>query len=446
MAGAPETLIDLGHPGPERAGARWRQLRSWWRRRGREVRAGLAGVLVLAVVAGSAAVPAASGAAIRIPVAGGGEFEVVGDLVLVAESDTRWGAYQLDTGEHRWSLRRPDRSSSGLEEVGGEVLFDHRYGFGRALDPATGQERWLAAPGRAESGSWTTFEASARAGYGVLAVHHGSNPDGLAHRFVGVDLITGRERWQVAPPEAVKVFLVGEPARVLSVSMGGQVELRAPDTGAVLAGRRLADRSGPLADLRSLQAVAVRGRLVLSGTGPDGLVLRGYAVDTLVPQWELTIPYQHRVFVPISRCGSMVCAVAAPESVVDPVAGEVMWTVEFGSRIEPVAGGFLAYDGSGVLRALRDDRTGRQVRDLSGWLPAVPSGGPVGDQVLLTRRADSGGTRVARLDPATGELSELGDLPGRAGLCRPYREAGSIAGLVCRQYDRLRVWPLPAAE
>lgn len=439
--GVPETLIDLGRPGPDRTGARRRQLRSWWRRHGPQMRAGLAGALVLAVVSGSAVVPVASGAAIAVPEASGGEFEVVGDLVLVAESDTRWGAYELDTGEHRWSLRRPDRSSSGLEMVGGEVLFDHRYGFGRALEPATGDERWLAAPGRAESGSFTTFEASARTGYGVLAVHHGSNPDGLAHRFVGVDLTTGQERWRVAPPEAVRVLLVGAPARVLSVSAGGRVELRALDTGAVLAGPRLADRSGPLADLRQLQAVLVGDRLVLSGPGPDGQVLRGYAVDMLVPQWELTIPYQHRVYVPINQCGSMVCMVSAAGSVVDPVAGQVLWTVEYGSRIEPVAGGFLAY-WDGVLRELRDARTGRPVRDLSGWLPAVPASGPARDQVLLTRPVDGGGTRVARLDPATGALSELGELPGRAGQCRPYPQPGAVQGLVCRQRDLLRVWPL----
>jgi hypothetical protein len=101
---------------------------------------GLLAGLVLALLAG-AAPPAAGGPVpVALPPAVGGRFDVVGDLLLVAESGTRWAAYDLRTGERRWSLRRPEGAPHGLVAHGG-ILLNQLFGGSGVLDPATGQPR-----------------------------------------------------------------------------------------------------------------------------------------------------------------------------------------------------------------------------------------------------------------------------------------------------------------
>ncbi|MGH3683308.1 MAG: hypothetical protein ACRDT2_24030, partial [Natronosporangium sp.] len=239
MDRAPEVVIDLAAPPPARPGGGWSaQLRGWWRHRRRTVLPGLVGGLVLALVSGSAG-PLPGRVSIPLVPDQDGEFDIIGNLAFVPESRTQWGAYDLATGQRRWVLEQPDTSRVGLVPSGG-VLVDHRSGFGRGLDPATGQWLWTgAAREQTRSTSWSVFQAVAGAGAGVVTGHHWSTPDGLAHRFYGVDLVTGQVRWQAVPESGVRVQLVGQPPLVVSVAADGWVQLRAPGTGAVLVGRRL---------------------------------------------------------------------------------------------------------------------------------------------------------------------------------------------------------------
>lgn len=443
----PELVIDLGVPGPGPTrpgpGHRRRAVRSWWAARRQPVRAGLVAGLMLALLAGSAA-PAAGPVPVSVllPAAGEGRFEVVGGLLFVVESRTRWGAYQLPTGQRRWSLERAGGASVGLV-VSGQVLVDQRYGFGRALDPATGAIRWAGTQDPGESISWSTFRAAPAAGAGVVAGYHWSTPDGLSHRFAGLDLANGAVRWRALPASAAQVVLAGDPPRVVSIGADGRVELRAPDTGRVLASRLLPGLAGRAGVPAGVQVALVAGRLVLTSPEPDALVLRGYAVATLARQWRLALPAgpDGQLWRRVQPCGPMLCVEVAG-TVVDPVTGAVAWRAGTGQRSHlPVGDRLLRYDQQGQLRALVDARTGRVLQDLSGWRAARPVGAAP-EQVLLTRPAPGGtGTRVARLDPAGPELSELGWLPGQPEVCRPYP-----GGLVCRHHDRLWVWPLAAAE
>jgi hypothetical protein len=400
------------------------------------VRTGLVCGLVAVLLPGSAALSRET-VSIPLPQTGNGQFEVVGDLLFVVESRTRWGAYDLATGRRRWSLERSDSASVGLW-VSGDVLVDQRYGLGRAFDPVTGEVRWAGMRARGDAISWSTFRAAPGAGAGVVAGYRWTAPDALAHRFAGVDLATGAVRWQAVPELAVQLQLTGDPPRVVSIAADGRVELRAPDSGEVLASRLLPAATGRAGLTGGVQVIVLSDRLVLASHDPDALVLRGYAVDTLTPRWELAIPAapDGSLWRPVERCGSMLC-VGLVATVVDPVTGRVAWTARGRQPLHPVGDRFLAYDQRGELRALVDARTGRTVRDLSGWRAVVPAGAAP-DRLLLTRPAAGAGTRVARLDPASLALTDLGLLPGRPELCRPYR-----SGLVCRDHDRLWVWPLP---
>jgi hypothetical protein len=437
-------VIDLGlvpradRPVPGRpAGARSRALRGWWSLRRRRVRAGLAGGLVAVLLSGSAgALPPR--VSIRLPPAGDGIFEVVGDLVFVVESRTRWGAYDLATGQRRWSLERSGAASVGLA-VSGDVLVDRRYGWGRGFDPATGQVRWAGRQDRGASVSWSTFRVAAGAGDGLVAGYHWSTPDGLAHRYTVLDLATGAVRWEALPESAVQVELAGDPPRVVTVDTEGRVQVRSPATGRVLASRRLPGLAGRARVPAGVQVTVVAGRLVLASPEPDGLVLHGYAVDSLAAQWRLAVPAgpDGARWRSVQRCGPMLC-VGAAAPVVDPVAGRVAWWAGPDRPVlQPVGEWLLVGDRRGELRALVDARTGRTVWDLSGWW-AVPPASAAPDRLLLTRPAAGSRTRVAGLDLATLARSDLGLLPGRPEQCRPYH-----SGLVCRHHDRLWVWPLP---
>ncbi|MPZ25245.1 MAG: PQQ-binding-like beta-propeller repeat protein [Micromonosporaceae bacterium] len=437
MDGRSDVVIDLGAPEPGRPGAKQR-LRGWWWRRRRVVLPSLAGGLVLALVSGSAA-PLPDRVSIPLPTGDDSRFDIIGNLAFVAESRTRWGAYDLATGARRWSLERPDADRVGLVAIGG-VLVDHRSGFGRGLDPDTGDGLWSgAAQDRAGSSSWSIFQAVAGAGVGVVTGHHWSTPDGLAHRFYGVDLVTGQVRWEAVPDAAVRVRLVGQPPLVVSVATDGWVQLRSLRTGAVRAGRRLPAGTGD-------QLTVAGDRLVLATEGPAGMVLRGYPLGTLADGWERVVPPPPTGgrWQPVQRCGSMVCVGALDRVVVDPMTGRVAWTIDAGRRrlVQPVGDRFLAFDRRGELSGLLDARTGRLIRSLAGWRAALPgeAAGPgaARDRLVLTRPAPGPRTRVVALDLTSATLADLGELPGRPERCQPYD-----GGLVCQQHDRLWVWSLP---
>lgn len=448
-----ELVIDLAAPPPARPASRAAQLRGWWRRRRRTVLPGLVGGLVLALVSGSAG-PLPGRVSIPLSPDQDGEFDIIGHLAFVPESRTRWGAYDLATGRRRWVLEQPDTSRVGLVPSGG-VLVDHRSGFGRGLDPATGQWLWTgAAREQTRSTSWSVFQAVAGAGAGVVTGHHWSTPDGLAHGFYGVDLVTGQVRWQAVPDSGVRVQLVGAPPLVISVAADGRVQLREPGTGAVLAGRRLPagvrDQltvAGDRLVLAAVTQVGQRASASARASAPTGLLLRGYSLDTLADGWELRLPppAAGRRWQSVRGCGAMLCVGGRELVVIDPRTGQVAWTADARRRpVRPVGDRFLAFDPAGELTGLLDARTGRPVRDLTGWRPALPGElagpGAARDRLVLTRPAPGPRTRVVSLDLTSLTLTDLGELPGRPERCQPYD-----GGLVCRQHDRLWVWPLPRA-
>jgi hypothetical protein len=244
----------------------------------------------------------------------------------------------------------------------------------------------------------------------------------------------------------VRAWLVGDPPVALVVSADDLVELRDPDTGAVLASRHV---SGVTDSPQPIWPFLFGDWLVVqTWFEDDGRVLRGYDVDTLTQRWELVSAPGRAGWA--EPCGPMLClrypeadgAAADPATgdppafydvqVVDPATGRVSWVAD-GRRtlLFPAGERLLASDLDAAPRAVLDARTGRPLYDLAGW--QAPT---VGETSLTLLRPEAGWTRVARLDLATLAVTELGRVPGRPDRCEP--AAGS---LVCRHDDRLWIWP-----
>jgi hypothetical protein len=243
--------IDLGLLEPSAPGLepqlvdplRW--LQGWWTRRRRVMVPGLLAALVLGLAAGAAPTTgSARVATVALPADGGGQYEVVGELVFIAETAYGWAAYSRSTGQRLWPLDNAFGGSLDLVEQGMN-LFHWRAGI--ALDPATGEVVWSRPGLRAQPGArtgvakddyrWDPLQDD-QLGHLAPARHSQPNPY-QAHLMSGIDLATGAVRWEETMDTGVRAWLVGDPPVALSVSGDDLVELRDPDTGAVLASRRL---------------------------------------------------------------------------------------------------------------------------------------------------------------------------------------------------------------
>jgi hypothetical protein len=271
--------------------------------------------------------------------------------------------------------------------------------------------------------------------------------DEFAYEVMGVDVRTGLVRWRDQPDPGVRVWLTGDPAKLLTISSDELVSVRDPDTGEVFASRRIPNAT----------SAELVGEQVLVWTWDGAAVVRGYARDTMAELWALPEPDGS-----VERCALMLCVHRLPElggrrvfdpmsgdswevpsttELRDPATGKPAWTTTY--RLYPLRDRFLGYDDQGRLRAILDARTGRVLRDLTGWQAVVPPTvygydgpeNPVLEAVTVTVVGPD--SQVARLDPATGELTDLGWLPARPVRCRPYS-----GGVVCLHADRIWVWPL----
>jgi hypothetical protein len=451
---ARELVIDLGLLGPEPdpapAGVRRRRLTG----RHRGISALVTVVLVFAAVAGSGAPPARL---VSVPVQTSGRFEVVGDLLFVAivnnqvsnggepgliQSRFDWTAYDLSTGEPLWTL---DGVGDRLDLVAVDGLL---WDGGFPLDPATG--RWLSPEGSSVPDGYRYLGVP---GGETLVISGGYRPYSdsavdieFTYEVMGVEMTTGLVRWRDQPDPGVRVWLTGDPVRVITISSDELVSVRDLDTGEVIASRRIPGATS---------AELIGDRLLVWVSEPGGEVLHAYASDTMAPLWKR--PEPDRV---LDRCGPMLCVhtvserygivfdgmtgnsweVSRETELIDPATGEPAWVTA--DWLYPVGDQFLAYGDDGALRALLDAPDGRVLRDLTGWQAVVPPIGRGGDAVPAPRsvtlvRTDPTGTRAARLDPATGQVTDLGQLPAEPVRCQPYPD-----GVVCLHADRIWVWPL----
>jgi hypothetical protein len=441
-----ETVIDLGllaqtaaetPSGSDPA----RRARAWWDRRRRGLAGGLAAALVLITTVGSAPQPGDGVVTIALPPTGYGRFDVVGDLLFVAETNTRWRAYELPTGVPGWSLERPDDAPLGLVVSDGLIL-DRLYGaFGATRDPATGSV--LLSPDQLEL----------RAGVPTVHVLTGAETALAAGDYRYYRDASPHPRFARRATGRVAGWLAGDPPVIVRISAGGLVELHAPATGAVLTRRYL-----PVQGTGIGLAAVFDDLLVLQNERAGALLLQGYELGTLAPLWERTISHSGDQAVWVDQCGPMLCVhrqvagggatvvdpltgwllAASRTDVTDPATGRTAWVAPAGrTQVHPVGDRFLAYRGDGTLAAVVDAHTGRPLRQLGGWRAMVPAAGGDPGPLILMRTDQTGQTRLARLDVASASLAEVAVLPSQPGPCQSFSQ-----GLVCRHAHQLRVWTL----
>lgn len=460
MKRSEDVTIDLGllaPPAADRPPAdpvqqpRVRQARAWWQRRRRGLACWLVAALTAATAVASAPEPGTGAVTIALPPTGYGRFDVVGDLLFIAQSDTRWRAYQLPAGVPRWSLERPDDAPLGLVAADGLIL-DRLYGaFGATRDPGTG--RVLLSPDQLEERTGvTTVHVLTGAETTLAAGDYRYYRDASPHpRFAR--RATGR----------LAGWLAGDPPMIVRISAGGLVELRNPATGAVLTRRYLRVTGAGIG-----LAAVFDDTLVLQNQRAGRLRLQGYELSTLAPLWQRTISQARDRAVWVDQCGPMLCIhhqaagdeatvvdpftgwllTAARTDVADPATGRTAWVAPAGrAQLHPVSGRagppgsvidrFLTYRADGSLAAVVDARTGRPLRQLTGWQAMVPVAGGEPGPLILVRTDQAGHTRLAQLDLASLALVEVGVLPGLPGPCQAFSH-----GLVCRHAHQLRVWTL----
>ncbi|MEU9506681.1 PQQ-binding-like beta-propeller repeat protein [Micromonospora sp. NPDC048170] len=425
------TVIDLGErrdtPAPADPGPR-RFLRRW----------APALVVLLCLVAPTAAAPWPT----QPPVAtvpAGPDVQVLpfGDVLLVADGPESaagptplLAAYQLPTGRPLWRvpLPGPGRAYQAVR-VGDLVVLGVMVGAQSpsevvGLSAADGGVRW-----RVEGRLHGTTPAGHLLVWGVDA-------SGVSV-LRSLDPAGGAARWsQRLAAEDVHAVRRDLRVSLLAVLAGGQLELRDPDTGAVLRGTSVPASAGRP---RVLDATA---ELVLLS---DGLgALTAYETATLRRRWSL--PPGPADQPDAADCGPLICVDdGSPATrLLDPVTGETRWRSDIGPLLGPVGNRMLAVrSASGILRehVLLDAATGQPVRNLGRWQVASDIL-VLSDATFVSRRQRDGRVLVGRIDERGDGVQVLAALHGVVGVCGVFRSF-----VLCRREGgALGVWELPDAR
>ena len=457
-----EVVIDLGLREPVAPPSDpYPDWRAWWRRAARRsgrLRWALAvtAALIGGLLAG-AATPSDSAnvAVVEVMIFDDRQIQLVGDLVLLPNGYTTWGAYDAFTGEHRWTVTAGTHSPTMLEV--GELVLQLPAGIAR--DAETGEIVWRR----------TWLEAVPELPVGIWPRPEQASPDGARGTVVtGVDLATGEERWEFRLAQGRVWLVAGDQPVVVVTYPDGRVELRDPLTGQVRVSRELPPEQVWLA----AEPLLVSGdHLVVGGYRREGVRLSGFRMADLAPAWDWAAPSP---LMAIQPCGQAVCLGTASFLVGDPVTRRtVTFDPETGELVElrkpdwELAGLVVAADTGAVLpvnspdtlllaagRLLRLEAATGQLRDpvaptdtapvadLTGWRPAVPDT-YWADEVrrvprfvaLLPEPADRPGASVAVLYTVTGEITVHPWVPGRPEHC-----LAAERRLVCRYGAELHVW------
>ncbi|MEV4760349.1 PQQ-binding-like beta-propeller repeat protein [Micromonospora sp. NPDC049559] len=361
-----------------------------------------------------AATPAGQAVAGGVPV---GAYVADGaPLLLSANPETgdvpRTVALDTATGRTRWD--RPGGFASFTIE-GAALLWDapptirdaateavEPAGTLRAVDPATGAERWA-------------YPVPART---QLSYH----PDGRNHPD-GTDRV-----------DLVVLWTRDEPVRLLDATTGRIAGTLAPP---VEPPRNIAARVGESTGYWS--GVQVVGDLLML-LGPDQTTLTAYGLARLDRRW--TVQRDPKTEFWLDSCGAYPCF-RRPQGgvrVLDPATGRTLWTDGSPRFLWPVGDYLLAgdmiFERAAPMTAL-ETRTGRVVGELGTWalLDQPDQRGPR----LVLRQKPSGKAWLAELDPSTATSRVLMELSDISGGCVVYRTV-----FTCRRLDgSTALWPIP---
>ncbi|MEU5720317.1 PQQ-binding-like beta-propeller repeat protein [Micromonospora sp. NPDC047738] len=390
---------------------------------------------VLWVVAGG--VPRPERAVAIVPARLGADVFLAADRLYVVDPlDPQQGtgrllvAYQIPAEGPPAVLWRTSLPAGGgdvwLLQQGGTVLVSGRQVGGpegvfrtTALDAGTGRSGWQQ-PG-----------ASYPAGDGVLLQNLDVSGEGSLRR---VDAASGRTLWSVPTPLDGPNLRFGPDGvdRIVLAAPSGEVEVRDPASGALLAARNI--RPGQLPSWQRNQIV---GDLLLVISDNGGTVT-GYGLDRLDQRWTARLAQVGY----LTDCGDLLCAYRQTGGmwVLDPATGAVRWSnPRWQAVLWAEQGRFLvgSDDPGGPRFVVADAATGQPVADLGSW--ELASWHEPGDPLIGVRPGGDGRLLVAELDVAAARARVFDALPGVLGDCRNGRRV-----LVCRRSaGGFGVWRLP---
>jgi hypothetical protein len=274
---------------------------------------------------------------------------------------------------------------------------------------------------------------------GRIVLFNGLNPAYGGTLWYGVDLRSGETRWSLDQPVTGATDLVpgygATPARLVTATVAGEVEVRDPETGRVTASATVP--APPEWRLRGLN-IWVDDNLVLLG-GRDGTI--AYDLDHLRERWRNDVDLTEVFILPV--CGDAICLFGrfGGLRVLDAATGRQRWSAEQWALAQQVGSYMLASgndrDTTQQPLVVLDPADGRERGTLGAWQPV---GEARADGTVVGVRERLGDHRVwyALLDPADRSVQVLGAAEDVAGNCQVTTDV-----LVCRRRDAsVGVWRL----
>ncbi|MBO4208179.1 outer membrane protein assembly factor BamB family protein [Micromonospora echinofusca] len=442
------SLIDLGElrddplpdPGPRPVRRGTRLLR-------------VAGVLVLTLLALSAAVPPQPLPEATVPARLGARVHLAGDLLLLADPPDLTGnsdnpppqlvAYRLPQAHEVWRIALPFPVTGELQGVDrtGDLLV--LFGSG---GPGPDARSWSIAVGAADGATRWRYPGWAHGftAAGLPLFWEGDAATG-AETLRAVDPRSGQVRWTLPLPSGVTVTMRPQPQGVetlLTVDLTGTFTTYRTDSGARTGTGQL---PAPEPSRGYRVVVGVHDLLVATDTGGT---VTAYRYPDLQRRWSLQLDGQLSEFHP-APCGRYLCTfhLDGGMQILDPATGRVLaadrrwqFVLAAGDRLLTTSAPDVATSAGPVW--VVDPGTGRVVADLGRWRLAMLASIGVHDTdgPVVGIRIDPVSRRmlVAVLDPTESRPRVLGAVRDISGEC----QTGSGV-LVCRRMDgSFGVWPV----
>jgi outer membrane protein assembly factor BamB len=326
-----------------------------------------------------------------------------GDMVLLSDGPATT-AVEVRTGAVRWTSRAwVDPLAGGRYGVVREPVFRP----GTVYDQASGDPGPLYLSATGEPHVEPPLRTEVRA----------------------LDLRTGDERWQLALPGSVSVFVAPGPAPAVLILSADRVERLSGETGAVDRRIELPRGYGP-----DLSGGRIVGDLLLVAYGDYQSAGHeaAYTVDTLELRWRREVP---AILFDPPRCDHLICAgPRAALDVIDPVTGRTAWRAPAGVDLARQAGYVVEYDeGTGAPERLADPATGAVRVPLDGWTAELSPDPDL--PVVLRMPSEAGRSVFGTVLAGRDRVQVLGETSGPISDCTADR-----SHVVCRGLEGLLIW------
>ncbi|MEU4241933.1 PQQ-binding-like beta-propeller repeat protein [Actinoplanes sp. NPDC026619] len=382
----------------------------------RVVLAALAVVGVLALAGSAGATPAGVRQLWSTPLRPGEAWSLSADTVYMTRLGNKVSAYNLTTGELRWSVPAGadvgDRGASAAGNIllvpadldavteqnpdGGQNFYES-VGTTIALDTATGAERWR-----------TNGEVYAYADPGVALVAEDDTP-GSTSRLRLVRLADGAEIWNHPTPGVASWTAIQDGDRLTSVATvtkGGLLSVYDDATGAL---RHTAQLPRVGAGKPSDTLIAAGDYLTVIRDQVIDTTTTVYRADDLQPLWRTP---EHAGYV--TTCGDLLCSIG-PLGITghDPRTGTEKWQMPDGADLWMIGHDRMLVS-SGALEgesSMADPATGAKIGGPFTGRMAYPLDRGLVPMYLRPALEPRDRYAVVRVDPDHGSQRTVGTVP-----------------------------------